>query len=206
MHRPTSRRMMVVPVNERTLVLIKPDGVQRLLAGRILARYEDRGLKLVALKLMRVSADLAERHYAVHRDEAVLPRPRRLHHQRAARGRGPRGPERDRRRPGDERRDPAARGGAGLDPRRLRPRDRPEPGPCLGQPGERGRRDRPVVRAGEPASTTSARSTAGCCSRSSRRPDASTGRRPGVRRPDHVERVAALLGSDRSRPPGAGLA
>ncbi len=53
-------------MNERTLVLIKPDGVQRLLAGRILARYEDRGLKLVGLKLMHVSSDLAERHYAVH--------------------------------------------------------------------------------------------------------------------------------------------
>jgi len=56
-------------VTERTLVLIKPDAVQRLLAGRILARYEDRGLKLVALKLMRVSTDLAERHYAVHREK-----------------------------------------------------------------------------------------------------------------------------------------
>jgi nucleoside-diphosphate kinase len=56
-------------VNERTLVLIKPDGVQRLLAGRILARYEDRGLKLVALKLVQVSSDLAEKHYAVHREK-----------------------------------------------------------------------------------------------------------------------------------------
>jgi len=56
-------------VNERTLVLIKPDGVQRLLTGRILARYEDRGLKLVGLKLIHVSADLAERHYAVHREK-----------------------------------------------------------------------------------------------------------------------------------------
>jgi nucleoside-diphosphate kinase len=55
-------------VNERTLVLIKPDGVQRLLTGRILARYEDRGLKLVGLKLIQVSRDLAERHYAVHRE------------------------------------------------------------------------------------------------------------------------------------------
>jgi nucleoside-diphosphate kinase len=52
---------------QRTLVLIKPDGVQRLLAGRILARFEERGLKLVALKLMRVDRALAERHYAVHR-------------------------------------------------------------------------------------------------------------------------------------------
>jgi nucleoside-diphosphate kinase len=56
-------------VNERTLVLIKPDGVQRLLTGRILARYEDRGLKIVGLKLIRVSAELAERHYAVHREK-----------------------------------------------------------------------------------------------------------------------------------------
>ena len=54
---------------ERTLVLVKPDGVQRLLVGRILARYEERGLKLVGLKLMNVDRDLAERHYAVHRDK-----------------------------------------------------------------------------------------------------------------------------------------
>ena len=56
-------------MNERTLVLIKPDGVQRLLTGRILARYEDRGLKIVGLKLIPVSRDLAERHYAVHREK-----------------------------------------------------------------------------------------------------------------------------------------
>jgi nucleoside-diphosphate kinase len=56
-------------VNERTLVLIKPDGVQRLLTGRILGRYEDRGLKLVGLKMVHVDRDLAERHYAVHREK-----------------------------------------------------------------------------------------------------------------------------------------
>jgi nucleoside-diphosphate kinase len=56
-------------VTERTLVLVKPDGVQRLLVGRILGRYEERGLKLVALKLMSVDRDLAERHYAVHREK-----------------------------------------------------------------------------------------------------------------------------------------
>ncbi|MBF8289606.1 MAG: ndk [Chloroflexi bacterium] len=53
-------------MTEQTLVLIKPDGVQRLLAGRILARYEERGLRIVALKLMSVGRELAERHYAVH--------------------------------------------------------------------------------------------------------------------------------------------
>lgn len=52
---------------ERTLVLIKPDAVQRLLVGRIIERYEQRGLRIVALKLVRVGRDLAERHYAVHR-------------------------------------------------------------------------------------------------------------------------------------------
>ena len=55
-------------MNERTLVLVKPDGVQRLLVGRILSRFEERGLKLVGLKLVQVDRALAERHYAVHRD------------------------------------------------------------------------------------------------------------------------------------------
>ncbi len=52
---------------ERTLVLIKPDGVQRQLVGRILARYEARGLRVAALKLVRVDRALAERHYEAHR-------------------------------------------------------------------------------------------------------------------------------------------
>ncbi len=54
---------------QRTLVLIKPDGVQRQLVGRILDRYEERGLKLVGLKLVKIDAGLAERHYAAHRDK-----------------------------------------------------------------------------------------------------------------------------------------
>jgi nucleoside-diphosphate kinase len=54
-------------VIERTLVLVKPDGVQRLLVGRILARFEERGLKLVGLKLVHIDRAFAERHYAVHR-------------------------------------------------------------------------------------------------------------------------------------------
>lgn len=55
-------------MTERTLVLIKPDGVQRLLVGRILERYEARGLKLIGLKLVQVERALAERHYDVHRE------------------------------------------------------------------------------------------------------------------------------------------
>ena len=56
-------------MTERTLVLVKPDGVQRLLAGRIIARYEERGLKIVGLKLVQVDRDLAERHYAEHAEK-----------------------------------------------------------------------------------------------------------------------------------------
>jgi nucleoside-diphosphate kinase len=51
---------------ERTLVLVKPDGVQRGLVGEILGRLERKGLKVVGLRLLRVPRDMAERHYAVH--------------------------------------------------------------------------------------------------------------------------------------------
>lgn len=54
---------------ERTLLLVKPDGVQRLLVGRVLTRFEERGLKLVGLKLVQVDRALAEQHYAVHREK-----------------------------------------------------------------------------------------------------------------------------------------
>ncbi len=54
---------------QRTLLLVKPDGVQRLLVGRVLQRFEDRGLKLVGLKLVQVDRALAEQHYAVHREK-----------------------------------------------------------------------------------------------------------------------------------------
>jgi nucleoside-diphosphate kinase len=54
---------------ERTLVLIKPDAMQRRLAGQILARFEDRGLSIRAAKLVQVDRDLAERHYAEHREK-----------------------------------------------------------------------------------------------------------------------------------------
>jgi nucleoside-diphosphate kinase len=51
---------------ERTLILIKPDAMQRGLAGEILARLERRGLRIVGLKLMQVDRALAERHYGEH--------------------------------------------------------------------------------------------------------------------------------------------
>lgn len=52
---------------ERTLVLVKPDGVERGLIGEVTSRLERRGLRLVAAKFMRVSKELAETHYAIHK-------------------------------------------------------------------------------------------------------------------------------------------
>ena len=52
---------------QRTLILLKPDCIQRRLIGRIVGRFEQKGLRLVAMKLVQASRDLAERHYAVHK-------------------------------------------------------------------------------------------------------------------------------------------
>lgn len=54
-------------MTQRTFVMIKPDGVGRRLIGELIARYERKGLKLVGLKLLWISRDLAEKHYAAHR-------------------------------------------------------------------------------------------------------------------------------------------
>lgn len=52
---------------ERSLVLVKPDGVQRGLVGEVISRLEKRGLLLVGAKFMQVSRELAEEHYAIHK-------------------------------------------------------------------------------------------------------------------------------------------
>ena len=51
---------------ERTYIMVKPDGVQRRLSGEIIRRFENRGLKLVGLKMVVPTRDVAEKHYAVH--------------------------------------------------------------------------------------------------------------------------------------------
>jgi nucleoside-diphosphate kinase len=58
---------------ERTLVLVKPDGLRRGLAGEILGRLETKGLTLVAARLMQVSPELAARHYAEHQGKPFYP-------------------------------------------------------------------------------------------------------------------------------------
>ncbi len=52
---------------DRTLVIVKPDGVQRGLIGEIISRLERRGLKLVGMKFMQITPELASRHYTVHK-------------------------------------------------------------------------------------------------------------------------------------------
>ncbi len=58
---------------ERTLVLLKPDCIDRRLMGRIIARFEDKGLVIVAMKLMLITPELAKRHYAEHVQKVWYP-------------------------------------------------------------------------------------------------------------------------------------
>ena len=53
---------------ERTLIIVKPDAVQRGLTGEIIKRFEQRGLRIIGMKFMQVSRELAEKHYDVHRE------------------------------------------------------------------------------------------------------------------------------------------
>ena len=57
---------------ERSLVLIKPDAIQRGLAGEIISRLEKRGLKIVAMKMLQMDKGLAQRHYAIHEGKAFF--------------------------------------------------------------------------------------------------------------------------------------
>jgi nucleoside-diphosphate kinase len=58
---------------ERTLILLKPDAVQRGLIGKILARFEDKGLKVVGMKFMWMTPELAAKHYEAHRERPFYP-------------------------------------------------------------------------------------------------------------------------------------
>ncbi len=58
---------------ERTLILFKPDAVQRRLCGRLLTRIEERGLKIVGMKMLRVTEELSREHYAEHVEKPFYP-------------------------------------------------------------------------------------------------------------------------------------
>lgn len=63
---PPARKLQRESLVERTLVLIKPDAMQRGLAGEVVSRLERRGLKIVAIRMLKVSPALAKQHYAEH--------------------------------------------------------------------------------------------------------------------------------------------
>jgi nucleoside-diphosphate kinase len=58
---------------ERTLVLLKPDAIHRRLAGRLIGRFEDKGLSIVAMKMLQVTAELSRKHYAEHVNKPFYP-------------------------------------------------------------------------------------------------------------------------------------
>jgi nucleoside-diphosphate kinase len=58
---------------ERSLILIKPDAMERQLAGRIISRFEDKGLSIVGMKLLRITPELSRKHYAEHVNKPFYP-------------------------------------------------------------------------------------------------------------------------------------
>jgi nucleoside-diphosphate kinase len=69
---PTEHQPTIMPV-ERTLVLLKPDCVQRRLMGRVIGRLEDKGLNILAMKMLQVTPELARAHYAEHVHKPFYP-------------------------------------------------------------------------------------------------------------------------------------
>ncbi|OWY71103.1 nucleoside-diphosphate kinase [cyanobacterium TDX16] len=59
---------------EKTLIILKPDTLQRGLTGRIITRFEEKGFQILAMKMMQVPRELAEKHYAVHKEKPFYPR------------------------------------------------------------------------------------------------------------------------------------
>jgi nucleoside-diphosphate kinase len=58
---------------ERTLIIVKPEGVQRGLIGSLLTRFENKGLKIIGLKMMQITTELAEQHYGEHKGKSFYP-------------------------------------------------------------------------------------------------------------------------------------
>jgi len=113
----TTRRMRVT--EERTLLMIKPDGVRRGLVGRIITRIEDKGLKIVRIRLFQMDDAFAQDFYAEHCGKAYFPRPVQVHDLRTgccSRGSVSR---RCACRPCHDRRDPARRPSTGKHPGRF---------------------------------------------------------------------------------------
>ena len=104
-------------MNERTLILIKPDGVQRALIGKIIDRYEARGLRIVGMKMVHADRALAEKHYEVHREKPFFAGLVEFITSGPLVAMAVEGLERGLGRARHQRRHPATRSGAWLDPR-----------------------------------------------------------------------------------------
>lgn len=59
---------------EKTLIILKPDAIQRGMSGRIITRFEEKGFQIAAMKLMKIDKALAEKHYGVHKEKPFYPR------------------------------------------------------------------------------------------------------------------------------------
>ena len=121
---------------EKTLVLVKPDGVQRGLIGEIVARFERKGLRVRALKMMQADEALARRHYAEHVEKPFFKGLSDFITSAPLVAMVVAGPGAvDNVRQIDDGRDRPGQVGAGNDPRRPRPDHRDEPDPRLGLAG-----------------------------------------------------------------------
>ena len=116
---------------ERTLVIVKPDGVQRGLTGEIVSRFERRGLKIVAMRFGTIDESLAKRHYAEHEGKPFYAGLVEVHHLGPVAGDGAGRPKGNRDHPLDRGQHAAMGSGAGHDSRRLWFDRWPQPGACI---------------------------------------------------------------------------
>ena len=131
---------------ERTLILVKPDAMERGLAGEILARFERRGLAVRAARLLAVDRELAERHYAEHAEKPFFGELVGFITTGSTLALVLEGEDAVQRDAGDDRRDEPRRRRPGHDPRRPRARDAEQPRARLGLARDRRARDRALVR------------------------------------------------------------
>ena len=121
---------------ERTFVMLKPDAVQRGLVGEIVNRFERRGLKIVAMKMVHVTTEFAHQHYAVHVGKPFFEGLIKYITERAGGGDGVGRDQRDRRGARHDGRDEPCQGRAGHDPGRLQPGDGTQPGARIRRAGD----------------------------------------------------------------------
>jgi hypothetical protein len=150
---------MLISVMETTLIILKPDAVQRGLMGQIITRFEDKGLQIVGAKMMQISQRPRRDALQGPQGQALLRRARRLHDlEPRARPRHPRR-RRHRHQPLDDGRHLRLQGRRRHHPRRLRRLQQLQPHPRLGQPRGRRARAEPLLQRRRGPRASTARST-----------------------------------------------